>query len=455
MGQLLNKSSEGYDVELIHDLRPRDLKELGECIQIINQDYENISYLNYSQFDDIFCGFCNDCEPYFLMLQNDHAIGKTVDMYESLGAFAIFCGDIFPNKLRFIFHLFDFDKSNTIELTELVMTLQSVIRALCKFVNLPIPTLKEIEDLSYSIFSLIDHDNNKKLTFDEFKDWVCNSIEIQDFLLRYTGTQTMENLSRRRDMIMANLKFFFDHAAGQGKDIAKASEIRSLIEKDSKYSKMDPATYDFLFNLLINTTDYELNGKGDGKSVIRSVYVPIMKAWSSFSAADADGEESICIKEFPNLLWAFEGKQCGEIRVAREIKQIDVNGSEFIDRIEWLSHFSGIDKRTKKLVFRGNLKTLFDQYGDADTGFITLVGLKELFWNKYKSYENGITDAQMKKDLKDIITNLAISALEVADSSGDEILNWDEFKDFMDLTQEKRAQVSDYLDKNYLLKGKK
>ena len=107
------------------------------------------------------------------------------------------------------------------------------------------------------------------------------------------------------------------------------------------------------------------------------------------------------------------------------------------------------------MIFRGNLKTLFDQYGDPDTGYITLVGLKELFWNKYKSYENGITDPQMKKDLKDIITNLAISALEVADSSGDEILNWDEFKDFMDLTQEKRAQVKDYLDKNYLLKNRK
>ena len=64
-----------------------------------------------------------------------------MDVYESLAIFSILCGDELEEKLHFIFNLFDFDGSGEIEEKELVMSLQSAIRGLCKFVNLPLPTL--------------------------------------------------------------------------------------------------------------------------------------------------------------------------------------------------------------------------------------------------------------------------------------------------------------------------
>ena len=64
-----------------------------------------------------------------------------VDVYESLAIFAILCGDELEEKLKFVYNLFDFDASGEIEEKELVMSLQSAIRGLCKFVNLPLPTL--------------------------------------------------------------------------------------------------------------------------------------------------------------------------------------------------------------------------------------------------------------------------------------------------------------------------
>lgn len=38
-----------------------------------------------------------------------------VDLFECLACFGIVCGDEFNNKLYFIYKLFDFDNSNTIE----------------------------------------------------------------------------------------------------------------------------------------------------------------------------------------------------------------------------------------------------------------------------------------------------------------------------------------------------
>ena len=44
---------------------------------------------------------------------------KMADVYESLACFGLYSGDTFENKVAFIFKLFDFDNSNTIEKFEI------------------------------------------------------------------------------------------------------------------------------------------------------------------------------------------------------------------------------------------------------------------------------------------------------------------------------------------------
>lgn len=77
----------------------------------------------------------DDTKPLFERLQEF----KMADVYESLACFCLFSGDTFENKCAFVFKLFDFDNSNSLERGELVKTIDTVLRAICKSVGLPLP----------------------------------------------------------------------------------------------------------------------------------------------------------------------------------------------------------------------------------------------------------------------------------------------------------------------------
>lgn len=75
-----------------------------------------------------------------------------VHTFEALAAFAIFSGESFEMKSMFVFRLFDFDLSNTLEESEIVNTLQCVVRAMCKIAGLVIPSVGMLEKLAYVCF---------------------------------------------------------------------------------------------------------------------------------------------------------------------------------------------------------------------------------------------------------------------------------------------------------------
>jgi len=93
-----------------------------------------------------------------------------VDIFECLGCLITFSGQEYLEKTTFIFKLFDFDDSGFIEKRELILTLQAVIRGLCKLVNLPIPHLKEIEILALNCFHSIDIDYSQSIDLKEFNN---------------------------------------------------------------------------------------------------------------------------------------------------------------------------------------------------------------------------------------------------------------------------------------------
>ena len=50
-----------------------------------------------------------------------HDINGRVDIYESLATVAIFCGDQYEEKAKYMFQMFDFNRTFRLEKTELVM----------------------------------------------------------------------------------------------------------------------------------------------------------------------------------------------------------------------------------------------------------------------------------------------------------------------------------------------
>lgn len=88
----------------------------------------------------------------------------------------------------FVFRLFDFDLSNTLEEHEIINTLQCVVRAMCKIAGLVIPSVSMLEKLALVCFQMMDSDKNKHVDFDEFYDWSVHYDELQEFMLTYSGT---------------------------------------------------------------------------------------------------------------------------------------------------------------------------------------------------------------------------------------------------------------------------
>ena len=60
-------------------------------------------------------------DDFFLLIENDHNEKGFVDLYESLAAIVIFSGMKFEEKIQYIFNLFDFDESGSIERKELYL----------------------------------------------------------------------------------------------------------------------------------------------------------------------------------------------------------------------------------------------------------------------------------------------------------------------------------------------
>lgn len=90
----------------------------------------------------------------------------------------MFSGEEFPVKLRFMFEMFDFDKSGEIEKKEMIMTFQTSIRALCKMVFIESPSLKELEFFAEKLFLQVDVDRSRSISFLEFSSWLSNSWDL-------------------------------------------------------------------------------------------------------------------------------------------------------------------------------------------------------------------------------------------------------------------------------------
>ena len=74
--------------------------------------------------------------------------------------------------------MFDFDKSGEIEKKELIMTLQTCIRALCKLVKITPPEVRILEYFSEKMFLDLDADRSQSISFREFSIWLSNSWEL-------------------------------------------------------------------------------------------------------------------------------------------------------------------------------------------------------------------------------------------------------------------------------------
>lgn len=438
-----------FDASLLLQLKEKPLVDVIECMKVLMEDYPDCPCIDYNQFEDVFAPLVDDAEPFFLLLQNEHSLDGVVDIYEAIAVFAVFSKDKFDTKVNFIFELFDFDKSRSLEQPELALTLQAVLRGLCKFVHIPPPHHKSFEEESIEIFKIIDRDDNKRISISEFLFWTKHNPELQNFLLKYAGIQTYENLKMRYNDIFTEYLFFFTSALDAKIDgFADARVIRKAIEKKEQ-GLVKKEDIDFLFEILKNTTEAFLRGKGpaDDNLIYKEAYEAVMKAWCSFAASDLNRDNLLVIPELHALLWVYEDREPTEERVAFEMKEMGKSGIEGLVLNDWIRNLC-VQDSLGRYAIRPSLKKLFDKYDVDGSGFLSFEELKQIIGETFRGYIARAANFSVQNDVNNIVSSLTKEIFGELDQDGSRGVAWEEFKKFMEISWKKIDKLRSFLDKN-------
>ena len=183
-------------------LRRINLTDIFECYGYFRKMYFPENMLPLEQFDDIFSPVLNDTEIFFDKLK----VKELANFYEALTAMALFSKGEFESKIKSLFKMYDLDGNNSIDKDELKNFLQSGVYGLSRLLNLPVPFEEEIFHLVITCFKDMDKSRSDTIDMEEFSQWIRNSDEIQDFLLRYTGQQTMDRAKKRFNILVSEFK---------------------------------------------------------------------------------------------------------------------------------------------------------------------------------------------------------------------------------------------------------
>lgn len=277
MGGILSKKPvQKLNKEAIITLKKNTMKDIFDCIEIVHYKYPHYSLLDFEKFEDIFSDMIPDCASIFEQIkqkygkESDPQSKYLVDLYECLAIFALFSSEKYEIKIAFIFRLFDFDLSETIEPTELTLSLQCVVRGLCKMAGIIPPGYAYLENISKTCFQIMDLDHNSHIQFEEYIFWISSNEEFQDFLLKYSGTITYSHSKKIFNKSMNKMNDLYEKLRenNEKKEVSFGELKKALLVDELKY--FDKEIQDYLLNLVIYTNESNETKENDVTELIKN-----------------------------------------------------------------------------------------------------------------------------------------------------------------------------------------
>lgn len=144
------------------------------------------------------------------------------------------------------------------------------------------------------LFKHIDSDGSGQVEYQELKEYVDDSMEVQNFILRYSGVQTI----RRAKIVFAYeqerwLKFFNRISVDYfGDQFVEMAELKKQLEKEMADQ---PA---LVRKRIVQMFMY------DGKNVVNEQdFMRVLIPWSAFTANDINNDGALDSREIEKLIW--------------------------------------------------------------------------------------------------------------------------------------------------------
>ena len=169
-----------------------------------------------------------------------------------------------------------------------------------------------------------------------------------------------------------------------------------------------------------------------------------MKAWNAFSAIDMNNDNYLSIKELKMLLWIYDEEEPNEFRLVSEMREIDEDKSNSIDKFEWIEYLCCINKDGER-IFRPKIKRIFEKF--CQSGVIQFKCLiqviRELFFEKIKIK---VTESKLKKfNSFEIIESFIEDIYNELDFDLNKNLTWKEFKLFIDRSADSKKILNKFI----------
>jgi len=300
-------------------------------LDVVKVQYDSVFLLSEEEFEDAFGPLLPNPKNLFNILKNKDS---KVDIYEAFSCFYIYCRGKYDLKIYGLFKLFDFDDSEDIDLAELSLTFQSVIKGISKLLGAPYPVEDQIMALSKKAMKLIDFDKSNSIDFMEFSNWLKNDEEIQDFLIKYTGFQPLEHAITKYEVFCKQIMDCYKEAQKAceeqqmetkvPKELLKAVILEKGTVEEKEVSLILDLLVEFRETDAISLTDFENSAK----------------ALASFLSVDLDHSKSLDTSELKALLWLCNGEEPNDTRVQYELSLMDANQDGYIDLLEWVKYLT-------------------------------------------------------------------------------------------------------------------
>lgn len=149
--------------------------------------------LDDEEFDDIFSPMLNNTTHFFNFFRE----GNTCNFYEIIISLIFFVlGMDYDERIQLIFSLFDVDASGELDKKEMSKLLNLSVYGLAKLAGLPLPPKTCVTDFINFVYLTVDEDKSGVIEYGEFKQYIDENVEVQDFILRYSGVQTYQRANR-------------------------------------------------------------------------------------------------------------------------------------------------------------------------------------------------------------------------------------------------------------------